>query len=100
MERKNSMQMGEAQMFTLMQARSAIANPGYFARGSADVQEGRVSGVTVREEGGLLCYSGTVRGVERSYRAAFEYDEAADAFVSCCCDCPSCGAGKGDKKTK
>ncbi len=93
MERKNSMQMGEAQMFTLMQARSAIANPGYFARGSADVQEGRVSGVTVREEGGLLRYSGTVRGVERSYRAAFEYDEAADAFVSCCCDCPSCGAG-------
>ncbi|MBR3797042.1 MAG: SNF2 helicase associated domain-containing protein [Clostridia bacterium] len=80
-------------MFTLMQARSAIANPGFFARGSADVQEKRVSGVTVREDGALLRYSGTVRGVERSYQATFEYDEEAEAFVSCRCDCSAFAAG-------
>ena len=45
-------------MFTLSSARSAIGNPAYFARGGADVQEGRVSGVTVREENGLLAYQG------------------------------------------
>ena len=84
MKRKNSMQMGEAQMLTLMQARSAIANPGYFARGGADVQEGRVSGVTVREEGGVLRYSGTVRGLwitlAGCYTETGEYDLAADAL--------------------
>lgn len=93
MKCKNSMQMGEARMFTLTQARSAIANPRAFARGSADVQEGRVSGVTVREAGGLLRYGGAVRGIGCSYRAMFEYDEAAEAFVSCRCDCMPSGMG-------
>lgn len=76
-------------MFTLMQARGAITNPGYFARGSADVQEGRVSDVAVQEEGVLLRYSGVVRGIERSYRVMFEYDGELETFVNCSCDCPA-----------
>lgn len=74
-------------MFTLSGARSAIGNSAYFARGSAYVQEGRVSGVTVHEEGGLLAYAGVVRGPEEQYRAAFCYDEAQDAFSGCTCTC-------------
>lgn len=74
-------------MFTLSGARGAIGNPAYFARGGADVQEGRVSGVTVREEDGLLAYQGVVRGAEQEYRASFRYDEARDAFSGCGCTC-------------
>ena len=79
-------------MFTLSSARSAIGNPAYFARGGADVQEGRVSGVTVREEDGLLAYQGVVRGAEREYRASFLYDEDMDVFASFAC---TCGADRG-----
>ena len=74
-------------MFTLSSARSAIGNPAYFARGGSDVQEGRVSGVTVREEDGLLRYDGIVRGAEEACRPSFLYDEDADAFVRCGCTC-------------
>lgn len=74
-------------MFTLSSARSAIGNPAYFARGGADVQEGRVSGVTVREEDGLLRYDGVVRGAEETCRPDFLYDEEMDVFVSCGCTC-------------
>ena len=62
-------------MFTLSSARSAIGNPAYFARGGADVQEGRVSGVTVREEDGLLRYDGVVRGAEETCQPDFLYDD-------------------------
>ena len=74
-------------MFTLSSARSAIGNPAYFARGGADVQEGRVSGVTVREEDGLLRYDGVVRGAEETCRPDFLYDEETDVFVRCGCTC-------------
>ena len=74
-------------MFTLSSARSAIGNPAYFARGGADVQEGRVSGVTVREEDGLLRYDGVVRGAEETCRPNFLYDEEMDVFVRCGCTC-------------
>ncbi len=79
-------------MFTLSSARSAIDNPAYFARGGADVQEGRVSGVTVCEEDGLLAYRGAVRGADREYQASFLYDEDMDVFASFSC---TCGAGRG-----
>ena len=58
-------------MFTLSSARGAIANPALFARGSADVREGRVGGVTVEEKNGVLCYSGVVRGIVGSERPTF-----------------------------
>lgn len=74
-------------MFTLSSARGAIGNPAFFARGGAYVREGRVSGVTVREEEGLLEYRGTVRGPDREYRACFLYDETLDAFIDCGCTC-------------
>ena len=74
-------------MFTLSSARGAIANPALFARGGADVREGRVSGVTVEEKDGVLCYSGVVRGMAGSERPTFQYDETLDAFVSCGCSC-------------
>lgn len=70
-------------MFTLAQARGAIGNPAYFARGGADVREGRVGGVSVQEKDGLLTYRGVVSG----RRVMFEYDEILDAFAECRCSC-------------
>jgi len=82
-------------MFTLAKARSAIANPAQFARGSADVQEGRVSGVTVEEQEGLLAYQGIVRGAARQNHAMFKYDTSADAFLDCRCTCMEGAAHEG-----
>lgn len=74
-------------MFTLSGARSAIDNPAYFARGGVYVQEGRVSGVTVTDEDGLLVYEGVVRDRDHVYRVGFCYDEEEDAFFDCVCTC-------------
>ncbi len=76
-------------MFTLSSARGAIANAAQFARGGADAREGRVLGVTVREEGNLLCYAGQVRAMS----ASFAYDAQAERFVRCDCACGECGRG-------
>lgn len=79
--------MGDAQMFTLSDARNAIGNPAYFARGGADVREGRVSSVTVEEKGKYLVYRGTVRSAAQAMHAMFEYDQEKEAFSSCSCTC-------------
>ena len=62
-------------MFTLSQARGFIGSAADFARGGAYVQEGRVSGVTAGEHGGLLRYSGIVRAAGQEYAVSFDYDE-------------------------
>ncbi|MBQ2990540.1 MAG: SNF2 helicase associated domain-containing protein [Clostridia bacterium] len=74
-------------MFTLSDARSAIANPAQFARGGVDVREGRVSNVSVEEEDGVLTYCGAVRGTDRVHDVLFEYDVRQEAFLFCTCSC-------------
>ena len=74
-------------MFTLSSARGAIANPAFFARGSADAREGRVSGVTVEEKDGLLIYRGNVQGADCLHQVKFEYDEELETFIHCECSC-------------
>ncbi|MBQ9740725.1 MAG: hypothetical protein IJV91_07285, partial [Kiritimatiellae bacterium] len=74
-------------MFTLAKARSAIANPARFARGSADVQEGRVGSVTVEERDGLLVYQGVVQGAAQQNHAAFHYTAETDEFSALSCTC-------------
>lgn len=82
-------------MFTLSQARGFIANAANFARGGAYVQEGRVSGVSAEDRGGLLRYSGVVRAAGRDYAVSFDYDEAEDRFVGCACTCAPSERGGG-----
>ena len=82
-------------MFTLAKARSTIANPARFARGSADVQEGRVSGVTVEERDRLLVYQGIVHGAAQQSHAAFHYDAEADAFSALSCTCAESASSGG-----
>ena len=74
-------------MFTLSQARAAVGSASQFARGGAFVQEGRVRGVTVREEGTLLIYEGEITGAAEQIRARFEYDTRAERFAACRCTC-------------
>lgn len=74
-------------MFTLADARAAIDKPSLFARGGAYVQEGRVSGVTVREHGGFQIYEGIVSVSGQSYSPMFEYDAQREAFALCRCTC-------------
>jgi len=74
-------------MFTLSQARAAISNSSQFARGSAYVQEGCVSGVTVRECSTGLIYEGEIRAGRQSFHAVFEYDAKADEFGASRCGC-------------
>ena len=82
------MRRGETGMFTLSMARAAIGNASQFARGSAYVQEGCVSGVTIREDGSALVYEGEIAAGSQRFRAAFEYDAQADALgvVRCTCE--------------
>lgn len=70
-------------MFTLAQARGAIGNPAYFARGGADVRAGRVSRVQAAREDEYLIY----RGAVGSHQVMFEYDEELEVFINCQCDC-------------
>lgn len=83
---------GVMRMFTLSQARGFIANAANFARGGAYVQEGRVSGVTAEDCGGVLRYSGVVRAAGRDYAVSFDYDEIGETFEGCTC---ACGAARG-----
>ena len=75
-------------MFTRSSARSAIGNPAIFARGNADVQEGRVSQVTVRESQALQIYEGVVHSPDRDYAVMFEYDAQQETFAACRCRWP------------
>ncbi len=74
-------------MFTLANARGAIANSAAFARGSTDAREGRVGSVTIESQEGLLAYRGVVRVGTKDYHPVFEYDEEQDVFVRFRCDC-------------
>lgn len=74
-------------MFTLSQAREAIASASQFARGSAYVQDGCVHGVTVREEDNATVYEGEIVSGRSAVRAGFEYDAGAGEFGACSCSC-------------
>ena len=74
-------------MFTLAKARAEIGNPARFARGSADVQENRVSSVTVEEQDGLLVYRGLVRGAAQQNHVSFAYHAEEDVFSQMSCAC-------------
>lgn len=76
-------------MFTISQARSAIANSAYFARGRAYVEDGRVGRIEISVHGGEVEYSAPVRGHGARYNAGFVYNEEDEDFVSCTCDCPA-----------
>ncbi len=76
-------------MFTVSQAREAIGSNAYFARGRAYAQEGRVKRISVRENRGVLVYTGIVRGSGRSYEASFDYDNIKERFLRCSCTCPA-----------
>ena len=80
-------------MFTRSSARNAIGNPAAFARGSAYVQEGKVSQVTVREDGALEIYEGVVHSPDKTHAVMFEYNPAAEQFAACRCACAECGRG-------
>ena len=81
------MRNGETKMFTLAKARAEIGNPARFARGSADVQENRVSSVTVEEQDGLLVYRGLVRGAAQQNHVSFAYHAEEDVFSQMSCAC-------------
>ena len=74
-------------MYTLTQAREAIGNGAYFARGQAYVQDGRVDHLECAHKGGLMLLSASVRGHGRRYHVTLCYDPAAGKFTSCGCDC-------------
>ena len=74
-------------MFTRSSARSAIGNSAVFARGSAYVQDGKVSQVTVREDGALQIYEGVVHSPDQSHAVMFEYDPEREQFAACRCTC-------------
>jgi len=74
-------------MFTLSKARAAIGHASQFARGSAYVQEGCVSRVTVKESAAGLFYEGEIAAGRQVFRASFEYDPEADVFGAVRCSC-------------
>ena len=74
-------------MFTRSSARNAIGNPAMFARGGAYVQEGKVSQVTVREDGALQVYEGIVHSPGETHAVMFEYDPQKEEFAACRCAC-------------
>ena len=77
-------------MFTLAQAREAIGNSAYFARGGADAARGGVSDVRILDDGGRLTCSGIVSSGGREYTVSFIYDECGERFSDMDC---TCGAG-------
>ncbi|MDD7175985.1 MAG: SNF2-related protein [Clostridiales bacterium] len=76
-------------MFTLTQARRAINNTAFFARGRAYAEEGRVRNLRVDTDGSRLECSATVRGHGEYYSVSFVYDQETETFPSCECDCPA-----------
>ena len=80
-------------MFTLSKARAAIGNASQFARGSAYVQEGCVSRVTVRETDSGLFYEGDIAAGKQALHASFEYDPKEDAFGAIRCSCRESAPG-------
>ncbi|MDO5378020.1 MAG: SNF2-related protein [Clostridia bacterium] len=73
----------------MAQAREAIHNSAYFARGRAYVDEGRVNDMIREEDGPTLRYTARVRGHGHSYRVFFEYDQATEEFGERYCSCPA-----------
>ena len=76
-------------MFTLTQARRAINNTAFFARGRAYADEGRVQNLRVDTDGARLECSATVRGHGEYYSVSFTYDQETGTFPACECDCPA-----------
>ena len=70
-------------MFTLTQARRAINNTAFFARGRAYADEGRVRNLRVDTIGSRLECSATVRGHGEYYSVSFVYDQETETFPSC-----------------
>lgn len=71
------------------QAREAVHNSAYFARGRAYADEGRVTGISREEYGFTVRYTARVKGHGQSYKVYFEYDQATDEFGECFCNCPA-----------
>ncbi|MBP3656956.1 MAG: SNF2 helicase associated domain-containing protein [Clostridia bacterium] len=76
-------------MFTIPQAREAICNTAYFARGRAYAESGRVIRHDVVRDGSMLIGYGTVRGHGDHYSVGFSYDEETQRFTQCSCTCPA-----------
>ena len=72
-------------MFTLTQARRAINNTAFFARGRAYADEGRVQNLRVDTDGPRLECSATVRGHGEYYSVSFTYDQETGTFPACEC---------------
>lgn len=73
----------------ITQARNAIDNSAYFARGRAYADEGRVKDMQCEEDDQGAIYAARVQGHGRTYHVSFAYDRELESFVMCDCDCPA-----------